>query len=728
MTLTTLNRPVAEDLKHLSDEVLEKINALNESLNPEQRLAAETINGPVIVTAGAGAGKTKTTIHRAATMILAGIHPAYILISTFTKKAADEIKNRLESQIGENGQYVNAGTFHSMVFRNIIKQYPESEFLKSQGFNVAELQILDETESESLFKDAIKELSETDQNIIQESEWKHRLFEDEIGKHRSLGRGVRDYLRFIVPGSKNEVFERITATIWNEYTKKCRQVNGIDYDDILVIADKLMKSEPHVSKELAEKYRYLMLDEYQDTNPVQMSIMDQIARHHRNLFVVGDEKQSIYGFRGSDISIILSFKDRYPEARQVDMVRNYRSYPEIIKHGNALADAMEDKLNDGQLICESKVKETGQIAAQRRVNQVNMIQFDTDRQEAEMVSKAIYRDIKTGVKGEEIFVLYRNRQLKRDLERKLVELNVPYNVIGDTSFFQRREVKDAIALIRFIFQPWDSMAGIRVLQATSMAVSDAAAKKAMSSENVNVTEFLKQKSEERLRAKKKGQEEPDLTAAAKKVSPFMKAIKLIKQSAEYQDDPQFIKEAIAELWDIYFKEKIAKSSKNGKTTDNRAEFDDKIENVHYVLDRFKEALGNGASIEEILEDFALKVEYTPENDAHAHQKVQLMTLHASKGLEADNVYIIGFDNVALPGVGRDGEPPARDEIEESRRLAYVGITRAKKKCALSFGATRLHNGKETDVQPSPFLEEIASRTGSNIYVMAAQDNSHSRSY
>lgn len=723
---TKIANSVSKDLQDLSPEILEQIALINESLNPEQRSAAETIHGPCIVTAGAGAGKTKTLINRAATMIMAGIHPAYILISTFTNKAATEIKDRLEGEIGENGQYVNAGTFHSIIFKMILKQFPDSEYLKSKKINVEELQILDDSEASTLFKQAIKELPEQDKEEIDSNEWKASTFEKEISSQRALGRDSNDYARNIIAGSKTEVFQTITAKIWASYIQKCRVVNGIDFDDILVVADKFLKAEPEAAKELSERYKYIMLDEYQDTNPVQMSIMDQIARHHKNIFVVGDEKQSIYKFRGSDISIILNFKERYPDAKQIDMVKNYRSYSEIIRHANALADAMDEKLNNGQLDSQAKVNESPQIASAKKVNQVGLVEFPDDRVEADMVAKAIVRDLKLGVKGEEIFVLYRNRNLKKELERKMVELNIPYNMVGDTSFFQKQEVRDTIALVRFIFQPWDSMAGIRVLGATSMGVSDEALKKAMSQDNVNATEFLNQKGKERLRAKKKGQDQPDLTKAATKVSPFMKVIKMIREAAEFQDSPQFLKESIAELWDIYFKPKLDKKPKGLTNSEHQDQMMLRMENVNYVLDRFMESLDAGATIDEVIEEFAFKVEHNPDNDADASKKVQFMTLHASKGLEADNVYMIGFDNVSMPGIDNEGNLPPKEELEEARRLAYVGITRAKKKCTISYGKSRVHNGQLTFVDKSPFTQEIMDRTNTKMYVV--KPVSHENTY
>ena len=329
MPLPVLSK-TAEEIKKILDE-------LNGDLNEAQREAAEAIYGPVIIIAGAGTGKTKTLTHRVATMLLMGIHPANIMLVTFTNKAAEEIRERIEKMVGENAQYITAGTFHSTIFRNILKKYPESRYLRSIGVSMEECVNIDPDEAEKLVDDAISQLSDEDKAQIEENEWKRSHFEKEMSAARANALDVNDYRASNSIGSDNEVLRRITATVWQAYNRLCREVNGIDFDDILLFADKMLKAEPKIAEDLGERFKYIMLDEYQDTNKVQMGIMDSIAKIHKNICVVGDEKQSIYGFREADIKIILSFKDRYNEAKTVNMNKNYRSYPEIIRYSNACA-------------------------------------------------------------------------------------------------------------------------------------------------------------------------------------------------------------------------------------------------------------------------------------------------------------------------------------------------------------------------------------------------------
>jgi DNA helicase-2/ATP-dependent DNA helicase PcrA len=673
------------------------LDDVNASLNPEQKLAAETTEGPVMVVAGAGAGKTKMLIHRVASLMVKGVPAANIMVVTFTNRAAGEIKDRLEQMIGENGQYVHAGTFHSIIFKQILKPYGHSQYLQGQNINMEECAILDEKEATSLLKDAFNELSETDQNIISENEWSLDDFKQILSIERSKGYDVFDFFSRIAPGSTSEAKNRIAASIWRSFNIKCRSVGGIDFDDILLHADKMLKKESGLAEELSRQFRYLMLDEYQDTNPVQMSIMDSIAKFHSNICVVGDEKQSIYAFRGADINVILTFQKRYPGAKLIDMNKNYRSYPEIIRYSNAIADAMQQKISSGMMKGERKITEDPHELSERKGNSVAIVEFPSEQLEAVNVVKAIMRDLTARVQGNKIAVLYRNRNLKIELERMLVDRNIPYKLVGDTSFFQRAEVKDAIALVRFIFNPWDSVAGLRVLKSTNMRVSDAAAKKSMQENGCNVHEYLRQQSELRLKSKKKDDKEYPFTETAKKVRPFINLCKMLKEACEYGDSPIFIRDILAQIWDIYMRPGI-----ENKKDDNNTDI--KIENVQHIFKRVKESMENGMDITSIIEDLAFMVDNNGENNSDEFDKVQLMTMHASKGLEFDNVYIIGLDAVTT-----HGEDPDENEIEESRRLFYVGATRAEKKLSISYSTERLHYGSHIEPEGSPFIGEIETR-------------------
>lgn len=690
-------------------EILDILEELNKDLNPGQKEAAETTEGAVIVIAGAGAGKTKTLTHRVATLLVKGVHAANILVVTFTNKAAEEIKERIEGMVGENAQYISAGTFHSVVFRKILKMHPESSYLRAIGVDMHECAIMDVDDATKLLKEALNELAPEDLVQINENDkWTPRSFEKIMSKARANGMDVNDFMASIAVGGSNEEQERITARAWLIYNRKCREAQSMDFDDILVFCNKMLQQEPHIAEQLGEEFKYVMLDEYQDTNRVQMNIMDAIVKKHHNICVVGDEKQSIYGFREADIQVILSFQNRYPEARQINMKNNYRSYSDIIRYANACADAMGQRLSDGQLIAMRQFEESPQDMSLRKSNKVFMVQFKDTEQEAKNIVRAIARDIQLGVAPKEIAILYRNRALKTDVERELVDMNMPYRLVGDTSFFQRAEVKDMVALIRFIFNPWDSLAGNRVLRATRMGVSEQAAKKAASN-GMNTNEFLKEQGAKKLKTKKKGELEPEPTAAAKKLMPFIKLSEALRDSIKYGDSPAFIKDVLAEIWDIYLKPKLENSASRDADGDV---MNSRLENVHYVLNRLEKNLNAGMEIDEIIEDLAMMVENNPDMDKDLDSKILMMTLHGSKGLEFDNVYMIGADNLTMPG-----EEPSYEEVEESRRLMYVGMTRAKKKLAISFTEERLVYGQFVRTQPSPFINEIEDRLKIRHYVM-----------
>lgn len=667
-------------------------------LNTEQRMAAMLLEGPVMVIAGAGAGKTTTLLRRAAMLMASGIAPANILIVTFTNKAAGDLCERLESLYHtidtinpEDARHITAGTFHSIVFKKIIKQFPESRYLKSVDLDVEECTILDTDESNKLIKEAMQSISHDEMEHIAENDWKPSDFLETLSVQRANGVDVNDFMASISPGSEKHVFNLVASSVWRKYNRLCREVNGVDFDDILLVADQMLSREPDIAERLSQTFQYIMLDEYQDTNKVQMDIMDMIAHKHGNLFVVGDEKQSIYAFRGADINVILSFMDRYKSAVKVDMNRNYRSNSEIIRTANVTAGCMNQKLSDGQLLAEAKALKPALP---------KMVEFDDSREEASLIAGALRRDVNGGTKGKEIAVLYRNRSLRQQLEAAMVALGIPYRVIGDTSFYQRAEVKDVIAMLRFAFNPWDTLAGLRVLRATKIGISESGAKKIINERGVTLTAFLDEKSREELRTLKKSQKSRGLTAAAKKISPYLSVSKLIKKAACDGEDPSFIKDSLVELWDIYYRPKLATSASKKGTVEAEQEQDARIANVAVVMDKFFDDLSAGKSVEEILEDFSMLMETVPRMDRSYEDKINLMTMHASKGLEFDNVYLIGVDNKALPGT------EDYHEIEEERRIFYVAMTRARKKLTMSFSRFRVEHGQHLSVEASPFIEEI----------------------
>ncbi|MHD0644583.1 ATP-dependent helicase [Pseudomonas aeruginosa] len=679
----------------------EKQEALLDGLNPLQRAVALAIHGPVQAVAGAGAGKTKTFIVRCALMILSGIPAANIMMVTFTNKGAQEIKNRLEAMIGPDAQHVVTGTFHSVIFRNILKAYPEHPYLVNDlSLKMSECVILDEDESKSLFEDAIKLLDEPTAKMLNENSWKPRI-KEEMNWARAHGMDVTRYEREKIGyGSKEDVLFRVTADVWRHYTRLCRASNGIDFDDILVVAKNLLQKDPTVAHELSQRYRYIQLDEYQDTNPVQAKIMDEIAKYHKNIFNVGDDKQSIYGFRNADITVITGFKDRYKDAKLMELNINYRSTPAILQAANVVATCMNQRITDGQLLTGRNPNE---FAGQGE--QVKLVSFENYEQEAEMIAAGIKRDVGKGVKGKDIAVIYRSRSVKQSLEKYLVKMGIDYEVVGDISFWQRAEVKDAIALLRMTYRPWDSRAVLRVVKNTTMGLSDNAVKKGMVEERMTASAFL-----EATAKKTKADGTP--TTAAGKVGYLVESLRRIRQLDALGEDSEYIRKSIERIWETYLLPGVRKSAdKAAEDADGENELENKMLNVTFLFDRFFEEIKNGRKAEDVLDEIAMLGEAKNTTLRDSENTVKLMTIHASKGLEFSHVYLMGMDAETTPGNTEEF-----DELEEERRLFYVGITRAINYLAISYPRIKhMHNAYDKPTKASPWLVELAKGLGREIH-------------
>lgn len=453
--------------------------------NEEQSAVSNHLFGPLQVVAGAGSGKTTTIIYRAVMILMAGYKPQNILITTFTKKAANDIKEKLREFIGEKSDDVCTGTFHSICLTRIIKKYADEEFLASHNLT-GNWEAIDDTDQKKLIRQAFKELP-SDAAAYAESD-SEGINLKKIGSFLSIVRSLgltnpREYAseksRAILENdlthplfdindwiSKNctknvKPFEVTALAFWERYTQVCRSKNAIDYDDILSLSLDLLRKRPVVSEMLSKEWLFIMLDEYQDTNIVQKEIMDEIARHHENICTVGDDKQSIYMFRGSNINVIRGFSERYPNARLISLSKNYRSTNQILLTANRIEEAMDIRLSNELLKCPFE----------NRGNMPRVFAFKDDDAEAQYVVSEIIKRIARGKTPSQMAILYRNKSLKDKIEKELIRNRVEYTVQGDMSLFESKEVKDAIAMIRFIFRPWSSLGAIRFLDAASIQVS-----------------------------------------------------------------------------------------------------------------------------------------------------------------------------------------------------------------------------------------------------------------
>ncbi len=679
--------------------------------NPEQQDGIQTINGPTMIVAGAGSGKTTVLIHRTANMLVQGINPSNIMIITFTNKAASELKDRLRAKVGEKADYVMVGTFHSTFKETILKKYKEHTFWKEYGIDLNQFNILDSKDSDKLYKEAFDMLPVNVRRLIDDGQHTLSDLTSEIAAKRAVGMDYDDYFKQIAPSDQKFEFKQSVFFLWRNYKNLCIEQNGMDFDEILVSCNKFLASDPKVSLELASKHKYIMIDEYQDTNGVQMSITDAIAQHHNNICVVGDEKQSIYAFRGSDIRVILGFEQRYSNTKKISMHRNYRSQQNVITVSNAVANAMGERLTDGQLKTMNSLKPSP----------IKLVEFDTIYSEAENIVKSVQSDLSRGVAGKDIAVIYRNKVLKNEIEKQLVNKKVPYILIGDTSFYQRAEVKDAIAMVRFIFREWDSMAGLRVLAATNFGISDKSARISMRDEKKPVHQYVVDKS---YTTRANGQP----TAAGRKARVFLDVLNNIKAVQELGCRASDLKEYLSDAWDIFLKPKLSNSAKKSANKDTSTNFDGKIDNVKQLFEQFCDHYNESYDIDKVIDDLTLMVEQPPEMDREKKAKIQLMTIHASKGLEFKNVYIIGVDSATLPG-GDITKMPQHD-IEESRRLLYVAMTRAEDRLVMTYSKMRYQYGEPIDTEMSPFLKEIEIEKLpiELVKVNGTPRNSYGRSY
>lgn len=682
-----------QNLVKIPDEK-SRIEYLMRDLNEGQRKAAMTLHGPVSAIAGAGSGKTKTLIHRTAHLLVSGTPATSIMLVTFTNEGANEIKTRLQQMVGEDAQYITAGTFHSIIYRTILTAYADHPYLVGEGINMHECTILDESESKQLFSDAIKSMDKESQDLIEEENLLKDI-EAEMNTARAKGMNAEGYAtRKIGFGDPNELLYRLTYDIWNRYSALCRSCNGIDFDDILVVANQLLATDPSIGQELAARYNYLMLDEYQDTNPVQMRIMDSIAKHHKNIFVVGDEKQSIYRFRGADIGVILGFQKRYKDATIIDMGINYRSTENILNAANCVADHMSQKVGAGVLT-------PGKVHSGQQ-HPVSMVEFSNSVEEARMLANAIRRDMIKGTQGKDIAILYRSRTVKSLIEQELVRSGIDYRIVGDVGFYQRAEVKNAVAMLRMTFRPWDSMAILRVLKATTFGVSDASAKKSMA-KGLTAYAFLQEQSTKTRGTKK------ELTAVATKVQPLLGAMQAIRHLVAYGEDLDYIRESIERLWNVYFFNRIKRDAERDSGPLDEA-VESRMQNVGFLLDRFFAELKEGRKPEEVLDELTLLGEMKNSTEREQNNVINLMTIHASKGKEFKNVYIPGMDADTSPGTSEEFE-----DIEEERRTFYVGITRAMEKLSVSFAREKVKFGNYMKTEASPFLKEMSSGLGQPIF-------------
>lgn len=639
-----------------------------DDLNPQQRDAVEFCDGPSLVIAGAGSGKTRVLTYKIMHLIRCGVEPYRILALTFTNKAAREMKERVAKAVGpEVAARVRMGTFHS-VFLRILRAHADRIGYKN-GFT-----IYDSTDSRSLIKMIIKDLA------LDDKLYKPASVASQISNAKNAMMTPEQYRAEYYDADRKSK-RPMVSDIFSEYVRRCRMANAMDFDDILFNMNMLLRDNPDILHHYQEFFRYILVDEYQDTNFAQHVVVSQLSLPDRRICVVGDDAQSIYSFRGANIANIINLEKSFPGLRTFKLERNYRSTRNIVNAAGSLIEKNHNQLPK-QIYSEN---ETGEP--------VEIIQSYSDLEEAYLVATGINgKKLKEHDSYDDYAILYRTNAQSRVLEEALRKRNIPYRIVGGTAFYQRKEIKDVIGYFRVAVNPYDDEAMRRIINFPARGIGEttlgrvhAAATKAGKSiwEVIsNITEY-----------------ETGVTKGAqKKLSEFADMI-----SDFINDNRKSNAYELGQL--IYNRTGILLLYAHDSTPESIA----RQENLTEMLTGLKDFVDIGREegegnlgMEAFLSEVSLATD-ADEKDKTDEPKVTMMTVHAAKGLEFKHVYIVGAEEELFPSA------MAMDtlaEVEEERRLMYVAITRAMKSCVITYAKSRFRNGQTKMSSPSRFLADI----------------------
>ena len=642
----------------------EFLNDLNES----QRKAVEYIDGPSLVIAGAGSGKTRVLTYKIAYLLTQGMKPWEIMALTFTNKAAKEMKERIAKLVGDEARYLRMGTFHS-VFAQILRMEAERIGYKPS------YTIYDESDSRSLCKAIIKEM-QLDDKVYKAAEVHNRI---SIAKNALIG--PQQYVQ------KASLVERDEATkmpkvglIYEVYCQRCRASNAMDFDDLLYYTYLLFKKNEDVRLKYANAFQFFLVDEYQDTNYAQQQIIQQLASEHKHVCVVGDDAQSIYGFRGANIDNILDFQQQYEGSLLFKLERNYRSTKRIVEAANSLIHKNERQIKKDV------------YSQNADGDNIVLSELSSDREEAMYVCKDIRRKMKDyGLKFSDFAILYRTNSQSRTFEDQMLKDGTPYRVYGGLSFYQRKEIKDIVAYLRLVANPDDEEAFKRVVNYPARGIGDTTVNKLIKvahEENVGIWEVVSNiEAPQYSKELNKG--------AIGKIRTFQMMVddfmaKLATMDA-YELGAEIVKRSGISQ-DLYSSTEPEFLSKQ----ENMEEF---LTSMHDFVEDAREE-GNPTGLLDFLHEVALLSDREKDSDT---PEVTLMTIHSAKGLEFPCVYVVGMEENIFPS------PMCTDskrKLEEERRLLYVAITRAERFCVMTYAKMRFRYGKMEFGTPSRFLRDI----------------------
>ena len=648
-------------------------------LNESQKLPTIHKNGPVMVIAGAGSGKTRVLTYRIAYLIEMGVDPFSILALTFTNKAAREMKSRISQIVGESeSKSLWMGTFHS-VFARILRS--ESEYL---GYS-SNFTIYDTQDSDRLIATIIKELK------LDKDLYKYKSIRNRISSLKNSLVTVKAYLNNLeLVQQDNESRRPLFGKVYQTYVNRCFKASAMDFDDLLLKTNELLNRFPEILSKYQERFKYIHVDEYQDTNHSQYLIVKALADKYENLCVVGDDAQSIYGFRGANIENILSFQKDYPNSSVYRLEQNYRSTKNIVNAANSVISKNINKL-------DKKVWTENESGEKIQINQ-----SITDSEEGRFVASNIFANKNNlQLNNDSFAVLYRTNAQSRSIEDALRRKNILYQVYGGLSFYQRKEIKDVLAYLRVIVNPNDEESIKRIINFPTRGIGQTTLDKLLVYSNeknitlYNTLEIL-------------NSIEININSGNKnKLNEFLLLIKNFQLLNEKLNALEILEEVLKRIGII----NVLKSEGTPESISRVENIEELVNGIKDFIEGQEEVVGSTGSLSDFLEDIAL-VSELDKDISETEKRVSLMTIHLAKGLEFNHVYVVGLEEDLFPSALSS---TTRADLEEERRLFYVAITRAKKKLTISFAKTRYRWGKLNDCEPSRFIDEIDKKyTNLNI--------------
>lgn len=634
--------------------------SLLDALNEPQRQAVMATDGPLLILAGAGSGKTRVLTHRTAYLIEeCGVNPYNIMAITFTNKAAGEMRERIDQMVGYGSESIWVCTFHSTCVR-ILRRY-----IDRLGFGT-NFTIYDSDDQKTLMKDICKRLE------IDTKMYKEKMFLSAISSAKDE---LIDPIEYETRAAGDYV-KRKQAQVYREYQQALKQNNALDFDDLIMKTVELFKLDKEVLASYQDRFRYIMVDEYQDTNTAQFELIRLLALKYQNLCVVGDDDQSIYKFRGANIYNILNFEHHFPDATVIKLEQNYRSTQNILDAANAVIAN-----NQGR-------KEKRLWTDNGAGDKITFEQLDTAAEEADFVARDIARRVRKGeYQYKDCAILYRTNAQSRLFEERFITANIPYKIFGGVNFYARKEVKDLLAYLKTIDNGQDDLAVRRIINIPKRGIGAASINK--------VALYAQEQEISFYDALCVAEQVPGLGKAAAKIRPFVLFIQSMKAKAKLLSVADLLQEVIETTG--YVRELEAEGTDEAEA---------RIENIDELISKAVDyAEGEEApTLNGFLENVALvaDIDSFDENSDY----VVLMTLHSAKGLEFPNVYLAGLEDGLFPSYMSIMSDNSQAEIEEERRLAYVGITRAKKNLTITSTRVRMVRGQTQYGKVSRFVREI----------------------